>query len=198
MVEVKIIDISLSNLGFVILLQALKQEKTLPIFIGIPEAQAIAIQYNNIETSRPLTHDLFKNILTILNCKVNKVIIDDYKDHSYYAKVFFESEDEHYQVDSRPSDAIALALKFEVPIYVESNIMDSYSIILKKEKADQESIEEINNDPNYKERLINRKTEIEILKEKLRKAIEEERYEDAAFIRDELKKYEEGYNFKEN
>ncbi len=196
MTKVKIIDISLSNLGFVILLQSSKEEKTLPIFIGMPEAQAIAIQYNNIETQRPLTHDLLKNMMTLLKCKLDKVLIDDYKDNSYYAKIFLKTEDNKFQIDSRPSDAIALALKFEVPIYVMNEIMDNYSIELKDGTDDEiiqkgkEIAEEL--ESNYS---LSKESEIEILKDKLKKSIEEERYEDAAFIRDELKKYDESDEF---
>lgn len=232
MEKVKIIDISLSKLGFVVLLQSLDEDKTLPIFIGMPEAQAIAVQYNNIKTVRPLTHDLLKNILTLLNCSIDKVIIDDYKEHTYYAKVFFETEDHHYQIDSRPSDAIALALKFDVPIFVEKNLMENYSIrLVQEDEGEEEEAEEqenneffdhndddddeqgrkytikqdepsdnvsVSNPSNSKKTKQNKnklskedkKTRINILRKKLDKSIEEERYEDAAFIRDELKKYE--------
>ncbi len=215
MEKVKIIDISLSKLGFVVLLQSLTEDKTLPIFIGMPEAQAIAVQYNNIKTIRPLTHDLLKNILTLLDCSIDKVIIDDYKEHTYYAKIFFETIKNHYQIDSRPSDAIALALKFDVPIFVENKIMENYSIKLVKEEEgkekekeeekiigeepEEEPVKEANNnekttykDKQQKEKISkeDKKTRINILRKKLKKSIEEERYEDAAFIRDELKKYE--------
>lgn len=195
MIEVRIVDISLSNLGFVVLLQSIKHEKTLPIFIGMPEAQAIAIQYENIETPRPLTHDLLKNILTLLNSKIDKVVIDDYKEHTYYAKIFFETEDNKFQVDARPSDAIALALKYKVSIYVNNYIMDNYSIKLKDEINKNKKIkstEKTNGKVNEKynnDETLGRKTEIDMLQDKLKQAVEEERYEDAAFIRDELKKY---------
>ncbi|MFW5799427.1 MAG: bifunctional nuclease domain-containing protein [Spirochaetota bacterium] len=214
MIEVKILDISLSNLGFVVLLQSPEIEKTLPIFIGMPEAQSIAIQYNEYETPRPLTHDLFKNMLNLFDCDVEKVIINDYKDHSYYAKIFLKSQDDKFQVDARPSDAITLALKFKVPIFVDKSIMENYSIKLKDDIKENTTIREedidkpkeiidendTNPEPQSRQFQINehpdvkQKSNIENLKEKLNKAVAEERYEDAASIRDELKKYEEDGN----
>ncbi len=174
MVPVKIADISLSNLGFVVFLKHLDEEKTLPIFIGVPEAQAIAVQFNKLKTPRPLTHDLLKNILTLLDCKISKVVVNDLIDNTFYAKIFLESKSEKFQVDSRPSDAIALALRFEIPIYVEEKVMEVGAV---KVKNDEEEIEK-----------ETPKTQLEILQDQLQTAVAEERYEEAARIRDEIKR----------
>ncbi len=173
MIPVKIADISLSNLGFVVFLKHLDEDKTLPIFIGVPEAQAIAVQFNKLKTPRPLTHDLLKNMLTLLDCKISKVVVNDLIDNTFYAKIFLESKNEKFQVDSRPSDAIALALRFEIPIYVEEKVMEVGAVKVKNEN------EESNETP---------KTQLEILQEQLQSAVAEERYEEAAKIRDEIKK----------
>ena len=176
MVEVKIVDISLSNYGFVVFLKHIDDEKTLPIFIGVPEAQAIAVQFNKLKTPRPLTHDLLKNMLSLLECEISKVVVSDLIDNTFYAKIYLNGKNGKFQIDSRPSDAIALALRFEVPIFVEENVMHECSIMVKGE-------DEI---PDRE------KTELEILQEKLTKAVSEERYEDAADFRDQIKKITEG------
>ena len=176
MVQVKIVDISLSNYGFVIFLKQIDEEKTLPIFIGVPEAQAIAVQFNKLKTPRPLTHDLLKNILSLLDCNISKIVITDLVENTFYAKIFLDSKNGKFQIDSRPSDAIALALRFEVPIFVEEKVMEECSIKLKPED-------------NYEDK---EKSEFEMLQEKLDKAVSDERYEDAALIRDEIKKFTGG------
>ncbi|MDH4128192.1 MAG: DUF151 domain-containing protein [Spirochaetota bacterium] len=173
LIPVKIADISLSNLGFVVFLKNTEDERTLPIFIGVPEAQAIAVQFNKLKTPRPLTHDLLKNILTLLDCKISKVVVNDLIDNTFYAKIFLENKSERFQVDSRPSDAIALALRFEIPIYVEEKVMDVGAVKVKNEG-------DIENEPP--------RSQLEILQDKLKAAVDEEKYEEAAKIRDEIKK----------
>ncbi len=175
-IPVKIFDISLSNLGFVVFLKSLDEDRTLPIFIGVPEAQAIAVQFNKLKTPRPLTHDLLKNILTLLDCTVTKVVITELVDNTFFAKVYLESEKEQFQVDSRPSDAIALALRFEIPIFVSEKVME------------EGSIKTTNEDTKPTEPPSSPKSQLEILQEQLQAAVNEERYEDAAQIRDEIKK----------
>lgn len=168
MIPVKIADISLSNLGFVILLQTVEGEKTLPIFIGVPEAQAIAVQFNKLKTPRPLTHDLLKNILTLLDCAISKVVVDDLVDNTFYAKIYLENKQEQFQLDSRPSDAIALALRFEIPIYVEEKVLEQGSIQVKQESEKRQV------------------STVEVLQDRLKDAVDSERYEEAAKIRDEI------------
>lgn len=174
MIPVKITDISLSNLGFVVFLKNIEDDRTLPIFIGVPEAQAIAVQFNKLKTPRPLTHDLLKNMLTLLECNISKVVVNDLIDNTFYAKIYLENKSQKFQVDSRPSDAIALALRFEIPIYVEEKVMEAGAVKVKNEE------EELQNQPA--------KTQLELLQEQLQFAVSEERYEEAARIRDEIKK----------
>ena len=174
MIPVKIADISLSNLGFVVFLKHEEENKTLPIFIGVPEAQAIAVQFNKLKTPRPLTHDLLKNMLVLLDCRISKVVVNDLIDNTFYAKIFLESKSEKFQVDSRPSDAIALALRFEIPIYVEEKVMEIGAVKVKNEGEVEEKEEP--------------KSQLEVLQDELQAAVAEERYEEAARLRDEIKK----------
>ncbi len=179
LITVKIVDISLSNFGFVVFLKAQDDNKTLPIFIGVPEAQAIAVQHNKLKTPRPLTHDLLKNVLELLDVRIVKIVVNDLIDSTFYAKVYFEREDEKFMVDARPSDAIALALRFEIPIYVHEKVMTEGAILIDNSKVIKEEVE------------AQTKTQLEILQEQLSQAVKEERYEEAARIRDEIKKFSE-------
>jgi bifunctional DNase/RNase len=99
-------------------------ERKLPIVIGAPEAVSISIPLEGSQTDRPLTHDLLKSILEKLGGHITKIVIDDIWNKTYYAKIFIQHGKTLLEVDSRPSDAIALALRCEVPIYVRDGILD--------------------------------------------------------------------------
>lgn len=179
----KVVDISLSTFGFVIFLKNIYEEQTLPIFIGVPEAQAIAVHFNKVKTPRPLTHDLFKTMLTLMDCRVDKIVISDLIDNTFYAKIFFHTESKHsepkqFVVDSRPSDAIALALHFDATIYIEKDVLIEGAILIKEELGQDHPPSE--------------ESTLKSLHESLKRAIAEERYEDAARIRDEIKKFTDG------
>lgn len=168
--QVKVENISLSNLGFVIFLKKDGETNVLPIFIGAPEAHSIAAAYNNHKFPRPLSHDLFKNILELLDCEISRIVITDLIESTFYAKIYLTKIDENFQIDARPSDAIAMALRFKAPIFVSKAVMEAASINLNQEEM--------------KEQMDT----IQQLKSELEQAVAEERYEDAARIRDELKK----------
>jgi len=169
---VKVENISLSNLGFVIFLKKENHSKVLPIFIGAPEAHSIAAAYNNHKFPRPLSHDLFRNILELLDCNITKIIITDLVESTFFAKIYLKNAEENFQIDARPSDAVAMALRFRAPIYVSKAVMESASISLNQDELS--SFSEMDT--------------VQQLKTELEQAVQDERYEDAARIRDELKK----------
>ncbi len=188
MILVEVANTFLVNMGkeFVILLRSSDDERTLPISIGQLEAQSIAITLNQVPFPRPLTHDLLKSVLADLDCTLVSAIINDLADETFYAKLLFKSKGKTIEADSRPSDAIALALRYAAPIYVEDKVMEAAGVILhdeseKVEKTHPENdIEQSNSELNL--------SPIELLQKQLQKAISEERYEDAAGIRDEIDK----------
>ena len=182
MIQVDVVNVFLTAKGdeFVILLRGVSDQRTLPISIGQLEAQSIVIQLYHHSFPRPLTHDLFKSTLERLGCKVTRVVINDLIDNTFYARLVFENSGETIDVDSRPSDAIALALRFAAPVFVEEQVMEKSGIILPQE-IEGETISE-------KERGTGAQSPVETLKSKLAKAIQEERYEDAARLRDEISK----------
>jgi bifunctional DNase/RNase len=109
---------------YILLLQQVDGEETLPIWIGKPEADSIALALGKVITPRPLTHDLIKNILDELEVRVTKVVITDLIDNTYYALLYTTDGVKERKIDSRPSDAVAIALRVQAPIFVEEGIFE--------------------------------------------------------------------------
>jgi uncharacterized protein len=111
-----------SNMPIVILRDS-SGDQILPIWVGVYEANAIALEIEKVTTPRPMTHDLIKNILLGLNTGIRKVVVSELKDDTFFAVLWLEREGEMIAVDSRPSDAMALALRLDCPIYVEEQVL---------------------------------------------------------------------------
>jgi bifunctional DNase/RNase len=107
----------------IIILKSEKSNQALPIWIGLLEATSIASALQHIKYERPMTHDLFKNFTELLDISISKIEVCDLKDNTFYAKIYFISKDGNFEMDARPSDAIALALRFNAPIFVADEIM---------------------------------------------------------------------------
>jgi bifunctional DNase/RNase len=107
----------------IVILKSLDGEYALPIWIGIMEATAIATELENVRFARPMTHDLFKNFMDLLKVSVAKVEVCDLKDNTFYAQIYFSLDDQSFNMDARPSDAIALALRAECPIFVDDEVL---------------------------------------------------------------------------
>jgi bifunctional DNase/RNase len=180
---------SISKAGFVVLLKSQQDDRTLPIYIGPPEAQAILFKLNKVTLPRPMTHDLMKNMLDVLEARLEMVHVHDLKDGIFHARLTLAFEGQSLEVDSRPSDAIALALRCNAPIFVADKVMDEDAIVLADEEheadvaapgpsgsAGDDSAEKASDDPSAN------------LKRQLAKAVSEERYEDAARLRDEIQR----------
>jgi uncharacterized protein len=112
----------LSNMPIIILKDE-EDKRSLPIWVGIFEANAIALELEKIATPRPMTHDLIKNILETVEARVTKVVVTDLKENTFYAVLHLQIGEREYTVDSRPSDAIALALRVAAPIYVDEDVV---------------------------------------------------------------------------
>ncbi len=109
---------------YILLLQQVDGDETLPIWIGKPEADSIALALGKVITPRPLTHDLIKNILEELEVKITKIVITDLIDNTYYALIYTFDGMKEKTIDSRPSDAVAIALRVQAPIFVEEGIFE--------------------------------------------------------------------------
>ena len=112
----------------IIILKSDADEQAVPIWIGLLEATSIASALQNIKYDRPMTHDLLKNFADNLQISIVKVEVCDLKDNTFYARIYFVSKDQSFDIDARPSDAIALALRFNAPIYVEDSVMQKSKI----------------------------------------------------------------------
>ncbi len=109
----------------IVILKDVNGNTILPIWVGIYEANAIALEIEKVSTPRPMTHDLLKSILQGLSAGVRKVVVSDLRDDTFYAVIWLEKDGELISVDSRPSDALALALRVDCPIYVEDSVLKS-------------------------------------------------------------------------
>ena len=107
----------------IVILRDTSGDAILPIWVGIYEANAIALEIEKVTTPRPMTHDLIKNVLTGLEAGVKKVVVSELKDDTFYAVIWLERDGELISIDSRPSDALALALRLDCPIYVEEQVL---------------------------------------------------------------------------
>lgn len=171
--------------AYAILLREIGSTRRLPIIIGAFEAQAIALEIEGIKPPRPLTHDLLKHMIDNLGGVVTEIIVDELRENTFYAKIILEVSGLTNEVDARPSDAIALAVRARSPIYVAESVMEAASFIPSEENEDEGKVikkEEREELPKTKE------AQLAALQNKLREAIETEEYERAAKIRDDIQK----------
>lgn len=124
----------------VILREQSGQRRLLPIFIGTPEAQAIALAMQRIETPRPMTHDLMRNLLDEVGVRVERVVVTELREGTFYADILLRTKDEVRAVSSRPSDAIALAIRIGTPIFAEEEVLDEAG---RPEETDPEQAEQV-------------------------------------------------------
>jgi uncharacterized protein len=123
----------------IIILRDEAGQRVLPIWVGIFEANAIALQIENIDTPRPMTHDLLRNVIEDLKASVQRVVVCDLRDNTFYALIYLAVGEETLAIDARPSDAIALALRTKAPIFVEDSVIDNAKTLdVGSERVDSE------------------------------------------------------------
>ena len=132
MIEMTIdsIRVSLMNYQRVVILKEKLSDRYLPIWIGPAEADAIAVKLQGVAVPRPLTHDLLNSVIDTLGGVVNSIIVNDLKNDTFFAKVIIDASNKQMEVDSRPSDALALAVRTGVPIYADESVLDKAGILL--------------------------------------------------------------------
>ncbi|WP_242918096.1 bifunctional nuclease family protein [Pontibacter liquoris] len=182
--------------SFALVLGERDGNRRLPIIIGMFEAQSIAIQIEKINPNRPLTHDLFKTFAEQVNVSITEILISDLKEGVFYSRIMCTDGTKDFELDARPSDAIAIGLRFGVPIYTVESVLSEAGIIL-SDLEDEEENEEMavksstsstssSSSSGAKESLS--QTSVDELNKMLNDALEKEDYERAAKIRDELNK----------
>jgi bifunctional DNase/RNase len=127
------IRVSLMNYQRVVILKEKSADRYLPIWIGPHEADAIAVKLQKVSVPRPLTHDLLSSIIDTLGAHINSIYVNDLKNDTFFAKIFLDLNGGQLEVDSRPSDALALAVRVDAPIYVDESVLDKAGILLDKE-----------------------------------------------------------------
>jgi uncharacterized protein len=126
----------------IIILRDKDGQRVLPIWVGVFEANAIALQIENVTTPRPMTHDLLKNVIADLRARIDKIVVSDLKENTFFALIYLSVNGEVMAVDARPSDAIALALRARAPIFVEEKVIDhAKTVDLAPEKGDAERLQ---------------------------------------------------------
>lgn len=197
-VQVEILGLSASPSAggaYALLLKEVYGVRRLPIIIGSFEAQSIALEMEGIKPPRPLTHDLLKNIIDNLGATVTEIIIDELKENTFFAKIKIEVATLTNEIDARPSDAIALAVRTGAQLFVAEDVMKIAAFVPTSEDTEN-PIEEA--DENISEGKPQKKnvpqTKLGILQEQLREAIEKEDYERAAKLRDEINKQSGTHN----
>ena len=182
--------------SFALVLGEVRGKRRIPIVIGMFEAQAIAIEMEDISSSRPMTHDLFKLFTTSFGVEVHEVIISELKEGVFYAKIItgLSGSTDIVEIDARPSDAIAIGIRHKAPIYVAEAVLDEAGIIVNDQDEFDDPDDSFETVAEEEDELKEAKSEAladkssRELEELLKQAIEQEEYERAAKIRDELDK----------
>lgn len=200
-IDLEIFDISHSgtNSGaYAMVLVEKGGNRKIPIIIGSSEAQAIAIELENMKPSRPLTHDLYMNTLTSFNMTVNEVLIYNYNEGIFFAKVIVTDGERIIEIDSRSSDAVAIAVRFRVPIRCYETILQSMGIDPSEDSQSEDDLEEeveIVFEPDMDDletssKKTDKKEKLKELRDKLSQAIENEEYEAASKLKKAIEKLE--------
>ena len=191
-IELEIVALSHSvtqSHNYAVVLGEIEGQRRLPIVIGGFEAQAIAVAMERMKPNRPLTHDLFKNTMDSFNVQLKEIVINNLLDGIFYAKLVCLKEGEIYEVDSRTSDAIAMAVRFECPIYTFGFIMDEAGVLI--ENPEEELGESVPKKRPRKSKTTIDTMSLTDLNKELDDVLAKEDYERAAKIRDEINKRKE-------
>jgi len=172
--------------AYALILGVTGEKRRLPIIIGGFEAQAIAIELEKMKPTRPLTHDLFKNFATHFNVTIKEVVINKFEEGIFYSKLLCEHEGKITEIDSRTSDAVALAIRFHCPIFALEDIIKEAGIVMEDEPKEGD---EFAKKPGVGDEVVEGRYEDylkEELEDLLKKAVRDEDYEEASKLRDEI------------
>jgi len=184
-IDLEILDIALSGSSsgaYALVLGEAKGKRKLPIVIGGAEAQSIAIEMENMRPSRPLTHDLFRNTLSVFGMEVTEVVIHKMSEGIFYAQLVVTDGIREERIDSRSSDAVAIAVRFGCPIRCSTQVMEAAGVEL--DATDQDSPEEASKSVSQEE--VDDTPSLEDLKRQLDEAIAKENYERAAELKKQI------------
>ncbi len=172
--------------AYALILKEVNGTRRLPIIIGAFEAQAIALELEGIKPPRPLTHDLTKTIIESLGGHLTEIVIDELRDNTFFAKMIFELSSLSQEIDARPSDAIAMSVRFRCPIFANEKVLEEAGFVPNSDE--DEAALGLPIEKKSPPKKITRENKIVQLQTQLREALEKEEYERAAKLRDELKR----------
>lgn len=189
-IELSIMAISRSvtqTKNYAVILGEIDGSRRLPVIIGASEAQAIAVAIEGMDSPRPMTHDLFKNTLLTMDAQLSEVVINNLHEGIFFSKLIITQNGAVNEIDSRTSDAIALAIRFDCPIYTYETILDTAGVVLENEEEDddEDNIVSAVDSKDHRKGKLGSYTLGE-LQEILDEMLQEENYERAAQVRDEI------------
>lgn len=189
MVEMEIFGLTTSTRtasAYALILMEAEGSRRLPIIIGAYEAQAIALEMEQIKPPRPMTHDLTMQVITELGGQIEYVVVHHLKEGTYYANISINSPISRHEIDARPSDAIALAVRFSCPIYVDELVLEEAGVLHEDDSNKKETTSKESDAGTHSSQ--DPKNPLELLHEQLQIAIETENYEKAASLRDQIQR----------
>jgi uncharacterized protein len=186
-VQVEILGLSTSSASggaYALILKESSGKRRLPIIIGAFEAQAIALEIEGIKPPRPMTHDLLKSVIDALGFSISEITITELRDGTFFARIALDTP-VNDEIDSRPSDAIALAVRYNAPIFVNEDVLNEAGVVPEDEEGVSGSEQDASNAPSKERQLV-------ALQARLQEAIQKEDYELAARLRDDIKRLQPG------
>ena len=186
LVEAEIWTVARTDKGNAVLVKPVGSEQAVPIFIGQLEAQSILFGLASVPVPRPMTHDLFISVLEKTGVTVERIEITDLKDRTFYARIILKQGIKKLTVDSRPSDALGIASRLKCPVYIAEAIVDEAGVAVSLVSDDEIQLQ-VGEEEEGEPEIHEEDQEKNRLEEQLKKAVEEENYEEAARIRDRLK-----------
>ncbi len=190
-IEVTVSDVSITNVGFAIFLKPTKEQnpKVVPIFIGPLETYSISSALDGIRPPRPNTHDLFVELIHEMEATVSHVVINDMIGSVFYARIIVQTEGGVIEMDARPSDTVAIAIRTKCPMFMHQKVYEEAGVVIKNAKDDEEyeSDESYTSSPSESETKV-QGSELEKLKNALQKAVDSENFEQAALLRDQIRR----------
>ncbi len=174
--------------AYALILEVNGTNRRIPIIIGAYEAQAIALQLEGLKPSRPLTHDLFKSFTNAFNISVIEVEINKFSEGVFYARIICFDGVNRVEIDSRTSDAVALAVRYNCPIYCDDKVIEQTAIVMEEDEPEEDDFSMDDSLSGAKKGVVSKGAQLSIeeLEELLQKMVEEENYEEASRIRDEI------------
>ena len=193
-IQVDIIGLSTSPSSggaYALVLGEVGGNRRLPIIIGAFEAQAIALELEKIQPPRPMTHDLIRSLFDALGAEVTDVVIDDLREGTFFAKIRYVADGDEATLDARPSDAVALAVRTDAPLFVAAQVLDEAGIPADDDEVG-DRVEAESGEPEFESAASSAMSKLDRMESQLEKAIANEDYEKAAQLRDDIARMKEG------